>query len=107
MTESKQARLGWSLEDKISEQVEKLIEYETVVNVALVKQQLTDVESRQPISDRKIAAVLEQLGCVSRRTSAGVLHITPYGVTQGFSKETTPKQLEEGLKKAKVRSQSF
>lgn len=107
MTESKQARLGWSLEDKIAEQIEKLIESENVVNVALVKQQLTDVESRQPISDRKIAAVLEQLGCVSRRITAGVLHITPNGVSQGFSKETAPKQLEEELKKAKVRSQSF
>jgi len=98
MTESKQARLGWSLEDKIAEQVEKMIASTAVINVAQVKNHL-DIESQQPVSDRKIAAALEQLGCQSKRTDEGVIHITPYGVELGFSKDSAPKALKEALRK--------
>ncbi|HCG39934.1 MAG TPA: hypothetical protein DEW09_12845 [Pseudomonas sp.] len=98
MTESKQARLGWSLEDKITEQVEKMIASTAVINVAQVKNHL-DIESQQPVSDRKIAAALEQLGCQSKRTDEGVIHITPYGVELGFSKDSAPKALKEALRK--------
>lgn len=98
MTESKQARLGWSLEDKILEQIEKLISKATVVNVSSIKACLT-VDSPQPLSDRKVASCLEQAGCISKRTDSGVLHITPYGVEQGFTKDTAPKALKDALSK--------
>lgn len=103
MTESKQARLGWSLEDKIAEQVEKMISGANVVNVSSIKSCLT-VDSPQPISDRKIAAVLEQLGCQSKRTDEGVIHITPYGIDNGFSKDSAPKALKEELRKLNLHS---
>lgn len=98
MTESKQARLGWSLEDKIAEQVANLIEKASVVNVSSIKACLS-VDSQQPISDRKIAAVLEQLGCISKRTDEGVLHITPAGKIKGFTKDSAPKSLKDEFKK--------
>ena len=98
MTESKQARLGWSLEDKIAEQVGQMIERACVVNVSSIKACLS-IDSQQPVSDRKVAAVLEQLGCISKRTDEGVLHITPDGVQRGFNKDTAPKSLKDELKK--------
>ena len=70
-----------------------------VINVAQVKRHL-DVDSPQPVSDRKIAAALEQLGCQSKRTDEGVIHITPYGVDAGFSKDSAPKALKDALRKA-------
>lgn len=103
MTESKQARLGWSLDDKISEQIEKLISKVSVINVSSVKTCLT-VDSPQPLSDRKIAACLEQAGCISKRTDSGVFHITPYGVEQGFTKETAPKALKDAFSKLNLSS---
>lgn len=103
MTESKQARLGWSLEDKISEQIEKLISKVLVINVSSVKACLT-VDSPQPLSDRKVAACLEQAGCISKRTDSGVFHITPYGVEQGFTKDTAPKALKDAFSKLNLSS---
>lgn len=106
MTESKQARLGWSLEDKIGEQVEKIISSVCVVNVSLVKENL-DIDSQQPISERKIAAVLELLGCISKRTDEGVLHITPHGTDSGFTKDSTPKSLKIELQKTQAKRNLF
>lgn len=106
MTDSKQDRLGWSLEDQIAEQVQRLIDDVFVVNVAYIKRNLS-IESQQPISDRKIAAVLEQVGCKSKRTDTGVLHITPYGIDSGLSKDTQAKVLKDWLKKTESSQSSF
>lgn len=99
MTDAKKARMGWSLEEKLAEQIENLINGVNVVNVAIIKSHI-NIDSQQPISDRKIAAALEMAGCISKKIDTGVIHITPDGQAQGLSKNTQAKTLKEWLTKA-------
>lgn len=98
MTASKESRIGYNFEDRLFETVEKVIGKAKVVKTIDV-QKLVNVDQSDfaDVGPRKISAVLEQLGCKPKRTTAGVYQITPEGLRAGLTTKSSPKDLEANL----------
>lgn len=99
MTDAKQGQIGYSLQDKLEEQVAALIANVPVVKVSNLNAALT---LGKEVSDVKVAGVLETMGCVSKRLDTGMHHITPFGIQQGFSQTTKAKELKDAYEKHKI-----
>jgi hypothetical protein len=96
MTASKQARIGYNFEDRLIQAVEDLIANAEVVKTTDVHNRLLMMDNEfSNIKVRKVAATLEQCGCLIKKTTNCNYQITPLGKSRGLSANTAPKVLEE------------
>lgn len=100
MTISKQARIGYNFEDRLIQAVEDMIATQEVVKSVDIHQRLL-LQDREfeNVKLRKVAATLEQCGCVPKKSNSCTYQITPLGKSRGLSTNTPPKELEERLSK--------
>lgn len=101
MTISKQARIGYNFEDRLVQAVEDLIANEEVVKSVVIHQSLLMLQDRdfENVKLRKVAATLEQCGCIPKKSNSCTYQITPLGKSRGLSGNTPPKELEERISK--------
>nr|WP_019366286.1 primase-helicase family protein [Pseudomonas luteola] len=98
MTVSKQARVGYNFEDRLIEAVQELIKDVKVVKSVDVHCRLVNSDDEfKEVKIRRVAATLEQCGCIPKKTNSCTYQITPFGLASGLTTNSTPKTLEENL----------